>query len=191
MMTPWPDIRLTPLSLADADQMNEWQNDPDIRELLMGFRGPVSPETTREWVASLPAQNLKSRVVFGIREGDRLAGMVNLFGLDWLHRSAKLGLFIGSPADRGKGLGYAACALILDYAFAGLDLERVMLEVLSENPARRVYERLNFRLEGVMAKAYYYRGQRADVVIYGLLKPEWQWQPPPEAKRLVGGYIRP
>ena len=48
----WSGFALTPVHEADVDQLNLWQNDPEIRDLTMGFRGPVQPRTTQEWVAA-------------------------------------------------------------------------------------------------------------------------------------------
>jgi RimJ/RimL family protein N-acetyltransferase len=187
MSTPdWPLISLTPVAAADATQLNAWQNDAEIRDQIMGFRGPVRLETTQTWIANVNEQNLKTRAVFAIRRAGELAGVVQLHSIDWVQRTAMLGVYVGAAGDRGAGLGGAATSLILDYAFNGLDLHRVGLETLASNAAARgLYERLGFIAEGVLREAFLRGGRREDVALYGLLKPEWTTVLPAGANRLV------
>lgn len=182
----WGRVRLTPLDDADLEAVNRWQNDPYIRDQIMGFRGPVRLETTAEWIRNLAAQNLRSRVVFGIRLDDAIKGVAQLHGIDWVQRSALLGVFVGDAGDRGVGLGRAAVTLVLDYAFDGLDLQRIALEVMESNAAaRRLYEALGFVQEGLAREAFLRAGAREDVALYGLLRREFTARLPADAHRLV------
>jgi UDP-4-amino-4,6-dideoxy-N-acetyl-beta-L-altrosamine N-acetyltransferase len=185
-VTDWASLALTPIETRDLDAVNAWQNDPEIRDLIMGFRGPVRRETTAEWIRNLADQNLKTRVVFAIRVAGEIRGVVQLHGIDWVLRTAILGVFVGEARERGAGLGRAAVTLILDYAFNGLDLHRISLEVLASNArAQRLYENLGFVREGSLREAYQRAGAREDVVLYGLLKGEWALRPPAAAHRLT------
>lgn len=182
----WAGFELTPVREIDVDQLNAWQNDPGIRDLTMGFRGPVQPRTTQDWVAALQNQGLQSRALFAIRVEGRIQGVVQLHGIDWLQRSALLGIYVGDAATRGSGLGLGATALILDYGFSGLDLVRIGLEVLSDNVgARRLYEKLGFHHEGTKRSAYNLGGVRRDVELYGILAADTRASLPADAPRLV------
>lgn len=179
-------VVLAPIEEADLAKVNAWQNDPEIRDLIMGFRGPVRLETTAEWVRNIAEQNLKSRVVFAIRAAGAIRGVVQLHSIDWVQRTATLGIYVGEPGDRGAGLGEAAVALLLDYAFNGLDLHRVALEVIASNArARRLYERMGFVREGSLREAYQRGGRREDIELFALLKSEWSFAPPAGARRLT------
>ncbi|WP_158742534.1 GNAT family N-acetyltransferase [Acidisphaera sp. L21] len=182
----WAAIGLTALEAADAPRIHAWQNDPAIRDLTMGFRGPIASETTVEWIRDLHEQGLRNRAVFGIRHDGVLRGVVQLHTIDWVQRTAMLGLYVGDSADRGAGLGFAATSLILDYGFTGLDLHRIGLSVLATNlAADRLYQRLGFAREGTLRAAYFLAGQRVDVALYAMLQPDWPAKLPPTAKRLV------
>ena len=186
----WAAAALTPIEAGDLARLNAWQNDPDIRDMIMGFRGPVRLETTAEWIRNLADQNLKSRAVFAIRPcgeiGDEIRGVIQLHNIDWVLRTAILGVYVGEAGDRGGGIGGAAVALVLDYAFNGLDLWRVSLEVIASNArARRLYERLGFTHEGSLREAYQRGGRREDIDVLGLLKREWAFAPPAGARRLT------
>lgn len=182
----WPQIALTPIQAVDVAMINAWQNDPAVRDLIMGFRGPVRLETTEAWFASVTHEALKTRAVFAIRRGGAIAGVAQLHTIDWVQRTALLGIYVAEPVERGAGLGRAATSLILDYAFHGLDLHRVGLEVLADNaPARRLYQTLGFIEEGLLRQAFLRAGVRQDVALYGLLRSEWDFVPPQDARRLI------
>ena len=168
-------VSLAPLQADDVARLHCWQNDPALRDAIMGFRGPVQAEVVAAWIRDLAVQNVRSRVVYGVRHGAVLKGVAQLQGIDWVHRAATLGLYVGDPADRGTGLGFAAGALLLDYAFTGLDLARVALTVVASNGAAvRLYERLGFVREGLFRSAFFVGGRREDVAAYGLLRDEWR-----------------
>ena len=184
----WPALRLGALQAEDVPLLNRWQNDPGVRDIIMGFRGPVQAQTTAQWLETVRAGNLKDRVVFAIRYHEALAGVVQLHTIDWVHRKAILGVYVGDEAERGVGIGSAASALILDYGFNGLDLHRIWLEVIAPNePAKRIYQRLGFVREGVLREAYLLDGRRVDIEHWGMLKPEFRSTLPAEANRLVHG----
>ena len=182
----WASVRLTPVEPGDLDRLNVWQNDPDIRDLTMGFRGPVQSATTAEWIESVRAQNLKSRIVFAIRRPETIMGLIQVHSIDWPHRKGIMGLYVGERGDRRGGLGYIASVLLLDYLFKSLDFERIALEVIAPNlAAKTLYERLGFVREGAFRQAYLLDGERVDIDQYGLLKAEWRIEPPADAVRLV------
>lgn len=183
----WTRVKLTPLDIADLDLIYEWQNDPAIRDLTMGFRFPIQRETARAWLESIRNDNAKSRIVFGIRADGDLKGVVQLHTIDHYQRKALLGIYIGSHDERGKGLGYISTSLVLDYAFNGLDLRKVSLDVLSTNTgAIKLYEALGFVREGVKRADYFLDGVYLDTYFYGLMRDEFKKNIPATAHRLIG-----
>ena len=185
-MIDWAAISLRPLADTDLPSLHAWQNDPALRDLVMGFRGPVQRETTADWLHGLASQNLRTRTAFAICQEATPLGLAQLHGIDWLHRTAALGLYIGCTGHRRKGLGFVAGSLLLDFAFNGLDLERVSLQVLTRNTvAVRLYERLGFQHEGVLRSAYSLNRRREDVSLYAILAGAWTETLPTEARRLL------
>ncbi len=64
-------------------------------------------------------------------------------------RSAEIGYWIRSD-QAGKGLTTEASALLLKFAFEGLQLHRVILRAATDNGgSNRVAEKLGFRLDGI------------------------------------------
>jgi len=63
---------------------------------------------------------------------DEFVGAVNLFALDWHSRRGEVGIWLRQRA-RGRGLASAALALMLDWVFDSLELERVEMTTIPDN----------------------------------------------------------
>jgi [ribosomal protein S5]-alanine N-acetyltransferase len=89
------------------------------------------------------------------------------------HRAAFwIGLFV--PELRGRGLGREITRVVLDWAFGGLGLHRVELEVLATNHrAIRCYLACGFRQEGVRREAELYPDGWHDFIEMAVLASEY------------------
>lgn len=86
----------------------------------------------------------------------------------------ELGIVVYDPADRGKGYGIEAVALLTGWLFEQAGAERVQAGTAVGNLAmRRVLERLGFACEGVM-RAFMPEGAgRTDYALYAMTKSDW------------------
>jgi len=79
------------------------------------------------------------------------------------------------PAERGKGYCTEATQLVLDYLFLSKDIPRIQAATHVGNAAsRKVLEKAGFKREGILRKATRSRGEWADLVIYSILRDEWE-----------------
>lgn len=104
----------------------------------------------------------------------RLVGFGGLFDIT---RALVATMFvgIGEASARGKGYGTEASRLICEYGFFFRNLHSIKVEVHSYNDAaRRVYERLGFKLVGHLRGANLLNNQRYDEIIMDLLRSECQ-----------------
>jgi [ribosomal protein S5]-alanine N-acetyltransferase len=75
--------------------------------------------------------------------------------------------------NRGKGYVSEALPYFSAYLFETKPINRLRLQTASDNVgSQRVAEKSGYKQEGVLRKAYFYRGKICDVVIYGLLREE-------------------
>jgi RimJ/RimL family protein N-acetyltransferase len=145
---------------------------------------PISAEAHAEW--ERPFLQAPNSFIFRLRtlDDDRLIGVGALGDVQWVHRTAMLGLAIGDPDYRGRGYGSDAVQLLLRYAFEELNLSKVWLSTIAFNvPAQRTFERAGFVREGVQRSMIERDGRRFDLLLYGLLRQEWLSHPsalPPE-----------
>lgn len=169
------------LSAADPQEMgklfSKWSSDSELMRLF--GNGPTraySTKATTEFYEKELDPNSEKHFCFSIRSltDDRLLGETDL-EVSWMMRNAFVGIGIYDRADWGKGYGTEAMKLILRYAFAELNLNRVTLTVFEYNPrAIRSYEKAGFRHEGRRRGALLKDGKRWDILYMGILFEDWK-----------------
>lgn len=167
-------VRLAAPLPEDKEIFARWTRSDDYLRLLDD--DPIRPESAA-FYSSFDSAESNSSSYFHLRtlEGDHLIGFVVLFNIKWSSQSADMAIGIGAPNFRGKGYGQDALRLILNYAFSELNLHRVGLSVMAYNTeAIKAYERVGFVREGVRRQAVQREGTRHDLVLYGILREEWQ-----------------
>ena len=165
-------VCLGPVLNGDAPLLFSWFDNLDMAAANGPYR-PASEAKFSQWLQG--AANDPTRVLFVIRKriDMRLLGHVHLSNIQTAMRSADIGLAIGQPADRGQGLGPEALRLAVRFCWRELNLQRVGLTVLANNPwAQHVYEKAGFEVEGRLRRATYVDGQFHDVIVMGLLRPD-------------------
>lgn len=89
------------------------------------------------------------------------------------HRHSEIGIDI-VKGYQGKGYGTEAIGWCLDWAFRIAGLHRVTIRAFEWNVgARRLYERIGFKLEGVAREDLWLNGRWWDGYSYGILEGEW------------------
>lgn len=90
----------------------------------------------------------------------------------------EIGFGISDLASRGQGLASEAVRLLVDYLLAGYDCQRITAVTDAENlPTRRLLEKLGFQKEGGLRAASFRDGAWHEMLIYGLLRGEWEGKP--------------
>lgn len=168
-------IKLAAVRASDAEQMAKWQEDSNyLRSLDTDFAVLPTYDSIKE--QDLQQGTKSNSVHFRLRtiENDHLIGFVELHSIEWNNQSCLLAIGIGDSDHRGKGYGKDALWLILRYAFYELNLNRVGLDVISNNiSAIEAYKKVGFTVEGSMRDAVYRDGKRYDRIIMGILRNEW------------------
>lgn len=164
-------VCLAPVLLSDAPIFYGWLNKLDVAHANGPYR-PMDQMRFDQWFGAISSD--PARVVFAIRRRSelRLIGYVQIINIHATARSAELGILIGEAADRGQGLGRQALELAVGFCWRDLNLQRIGLMVVGDNPgAVRVYERTGFQVEGLLRRASYVNGAYRDVTVMGLLRP--------------------
>jgi len=100
-----------------------------------------------------------------------LLGHLHISNIQPMFRSADIGLNIGDPGQRRQGYGREALKLAMGYCWGELNLQRVALTVLANNPwALHVYEKAGFEVEGRLRRATYVDGAFIDVMVMAALR---------------------
>lgn len=165
-------VTLRALDRVDAPTILPWVNDQEVIQHLLLHR-PTTLAMEEAFIESISRS--ENDVVFGICASGTgtLVGVVGLHRFDHKNRHAMFGIFIGSRASRGKGLGTEATAMVVRYAFDTLNLNRVWLHVYEDNKAGiRAYEKVGFRKEGVLRQDSFRRGRYWNTIVMGIVRAD-------------------
>jgi ribosomal-protein-alanine N-acetyltransferase len=166
-------VVLRRLRLGDAAAyVAAFRADPQLGRLL-GMEEDPDEARVRERAERSPERAAEGKFV-ELAIGDPFAGTVILHSFEKQHRRCEIGFWL-APAARGRGLGSRAVALAVSWAFRELDLLRVEMTTTPDNAAVfGLARRLGFTEEGVLRRRNVERGQRVDVVWFGVLREEWR-----------------
>jgi RimJ/RimL family protein N-acetyltransferase len=171
-------VRLTALHERDVSTIARWYVDTDFLRLFDAVA--AYPQSEAEIADKLKAWwQDENGFYFAIRpageDDGALLGIIELDGVLWPHGVCGISIAIGERANRGHGYGYEAADLALAFAFDELNLHRVTATVFSYNDRSiSLIEKLGFRHEGVFREFLRRDGERHDMLLYGLLRPEWE-----------------
>lgn len=90
------------------------------------------------------------------------------------HRRAELGYALNADVHKRKGYMSEALPEMIRIAFEEMDLFRIEAFIGPDNTAsQRLVEKLGFKQEAYMTKRYLYQEQLTDLIVYRLLRPEY------------------
>ena len=160
---------------ADLPTLLVYRNDPEIAryqswesfsedeaQAFLQKQQTIEPGTPEMWFQF--AMELKSS---GIVVGDCALHVDNK------GQQGEIG-FTLARQHQGKGFATEAVSRICDYAFANLNLHRIVAICDCRNHSSvAVLERLHFRREGHFIQNIFFKGEWGDEYLYAILKDEW------------------
>ena len=151
------------------------QNRKYLREWLPWLDNNKSLRDTQEFIkTSLEQFANNNGFQVGIWFQGKLAGVIGYHKIDWINRVTSIGYWVVA-SFQGRGLITKACRVLVDYAFNELKLNRVEIRCAVENrKSRAIPERLGFKEEGVIRQAEWLYDHFVDLVVYGMIKSEWE-----------------
>ncbi|GJM43162.1 MAG: N-acetyltransferase [Gemmatimonadota bacterium] len=162
-------------SLPDAPAVYRLANDRRVTR-WMTLPWPYRPEDAVQFVRMSQREFRKGigqHFVIERRGDGELLGSVGLMDHRPTHRRAEVGYWLGSEHWKQ---GYASEALggVLRLAFRDMQLNRVHAVTFPENEASgAVLLRAGFQREGQHRRHWKHRARWHDLVIWGLLRNEW------------------
>ena len=165
-------IYLRPIILNDVNSNYlSWLND---KEVMQGIA--TSGYTLDNLKIYVEARLLDPNVVFFAICSNDTSEHIGNVKIDFHDKNAnvsELGLLIGNKNYWGKGIGYEACKLAIDYGFNEMHLRKIYLAVYENNlNAKKLYEKLGFKLEGTLRKHIMADGELCDKYLMGIFKEE-------------------
>jgi RimJ/RimL family protein N-acetyltransferase len=170
------DFVLRPLAARDAPAYAAaFTGDPDLGRLLGVERDPDEGAICERALRLDQRADEGKGVELAIADPatDGFLGSVILHSFEWEHRRCEVGYWLVRAA-RARGLGSRTVSRTLSWAFDTLDLLRIEMTTTPDNLAvSALARRLGFTQEGVLRRRNVERGNRVDVVFFGVLREEW------------------
>ena len=173
-MTDTPRIRLRDLTLADADLVDAWGNDPE-RSAFNNFGESPSP-LPRDVLADGPLRNEHNGMLMvETLEGEPI-GTVGWhkvrYGPSPQSDAWNIGIEL-RPEARGRGLGTEAQRELARYLFETTDMNRVEASTDVDNTAeQRALEKAGYVREGIQRGSQFRAGGYHDLVTYARLRDD-------------------
>jgi RimJ/RimL family protein N-acetyltransferase len=169
-------VYLRPLAQADVGpRYLSWINDPEVNKYLTVGKLPASERDLIDFVSSFEGSTTSAAFAIVGQDSDAHVGNVVLNKIEWISRSADIGLMIGDPDVRGLGYQTDVLELLVPYAFRKLNLRRLYAGVL-ESMAEylQAVQTLGFVEEGRWRQHSLVGDVYEDEIWHGLLYDEWE-----------------
>jgi len=168
-------LLLRPWRMDELDIYHRMRGDPEVVRFLYGH--PLSREEARVKLASLRSTLTEpgqwTNLAVEVAETGEVAGEV---GIGWesdVHCRADIG-YTFLVAHRGRGYATEAATAMVDLAFSGLRVHRVVGRLDARNTASAaVLERLGMRHEAHLVENEWVKGEWTDESVYAVLATEW------------------
>ena len=145
----------------------KWLNDQEVTKFQ---NKGIFPNTYDKQLAYLNhIQSSSNDVLFSIVEdkSNEHIGCVGLHKIDWVSRSAELGIMIGEKKFWGKKFGKESWNLITEYGFNTLNLHRIFAIVIEDNlSSKKCAINSGYNQEGVMKDYLFKNGNYLNALLY-------------------------
>lgn len=162
---------LRPLIYSDINYLNEWNHDEQVCKYLGNGFIPVSIDIQKKWMDSMmDTSGFSTSKRYMILVDGTPVGLVGLYSINWIHRVAEIGLYIGNKKIRKKGIATEATKLLLEYAKNYLNLRKIKLYVVSDNTiAINLWNKIGFKRCGVLEEERYIDGCYRNLIIMEMM----------------------
>ena len=172
-------LRLRPPRKSDLVVLFGWYNDPETVAPFDRF----TIDNYEDFVSAVDhavddPHSLAPRFVVEKKDDGRVLGFVGHYQAHPVLEITDVWYVLAERDERGKGYGTEAVGLLVDYLFHTQSLARVGATCDVDNvPSSRLLERLGFRREGTLRSALHHHGKWHDVLVFGVMRPEWADRP--------------
>jgi [ribosomal protein S5]-alanine N-acetyltransferase len=168
-------VYLRALEIDDYKLINKWRNDPEISNMLVGNKIFVSSVREKAWVEE-KIHNDRLEMYFALcnKETNEMVGYSSIRQINWRNKSACWGGLTLGKEHWKKGYAMAANALILEFAFDELGINKFYTDYLEEHEVSAgIFKKMGFKEEGIARQDVFKNNKFHNVVKVSLLKREY------------------
>lgn len=169
-------LLLRPFRLSDAPDVRRLAGEREIADTTLNIPHPYEEGMAEAWISGHKEGFETGRLCnFALTlrgSGDMIGAMGLVITSRFDH--AELGYWVGKPYW-GRGYCTEAARAVVEYGFTRLGLHRIHASYFARNPASgRVMHNLGMKQEGVLRQHVKKWDKYEDLLVFGLLKHEWE-----------------
>jgi RimJ/RimL family protein N-acetyltransferase len=171
-------ITLRPLTKEDlkGNYLN-WFENPLVTKYNSHGLFPKTKEELDKFILSIEnKERLVWVILIKIFDNDYThIGNISLQTIDWINRTCEIAIIIGEMNYHEKGIATEVFKMIIGHGFNKLGINKIWGGTAESNIAmQRVFEKCNFKLEGVLRNEILIEGKLEHIYRYGILKSDWR-----------------
>lgn len=170
-----PRLLLRPFQPRDLADLLAVRSRPEVVRYLPG--GALDRRSGADWLRRAMVQDRLvspgDDLALAVEHEGRVIGDVLLRWVGGEHRQGEIG-FVFHPDLGGRGCATEAAAAVLELAFSGVRLHRVLGRCDARNTASAaLMARLGMRREAHLRENEWVKGEWTDELVHAVLAPEW------------------
>lgn len=170
-------LLLRPFKLADGPRVKDLAGNIAIADTTLNIPHPYKNGMAEEWISTHEAKFKSGEMINSaiiLKSTDSLIGAIGLLSINMRFNRAELGYWV---AKEYWSQGYCpeAAKAILEYGFQKIDLHKITATHITRNPASgKVMRKIGMKKEGILREHVSKWDKYEDLVIYGILRKEWE-----------------
>ncbi|HCJ07287.1 MAG TPA: UDP-4-amino-4,6-dideoxy-N-acetyl-beta-L-altrosamine N-acetyltransferase [Lachnospiraceae bacterium] len=166
------DVCIRPITMDDTNNIVRWRNSAEVKKYFI-YQKDFTIEGHTNWMLNKVATGQVVQFIIVENQTGMDIGSVYLQDIDYVHKKAEYGIFIGEDSAKGKGYGTQVAKLMIKYAFKELGLHRLYLRAFADNRrAISSYQKAGFISEGLLKDDVFVNGQYRDIEWMGIIDQE-------------------
>lgn len=160
------------LSISDAEEIHSYASDENVSRFI-GWKLMHTLDETRDYIEEMMKRESVGTHLYAsivLKSTQVIIGTAMIFNFNLEAKHAEIGYVFHSD-HWGKGYGTEAIALMNDFAFESLNLNKLHACVVDANiGSSRILEKNGFELEGRLKYYYFIDGVYYDNLSFGKIK---------------------
>jgi ribosomal-protein-alanine N-acetyltransferase len=172
-----PHLRIREFKATDYSALREMDSRPEFniyeRENTSEMDTQQSLDESISTQLDIPRTIYRMAITFPFK--DTVKGVIKISTLNSKIREWEVGWAM-HPDEWGMGRATEAARYVIDWAFKGLNLHRIVAFCHADNKASvRVMEKLGMQCDGRLRETRWLNGRWWDEYVYAILDKEWEY----------------
>ncbi len=166
-------VFLRPLAVQDAEgDYSKWFNDEELCMYSQHHKYPMTKDMLVDFINGTSNNDKDLVLAIVQKEGGLHIGNIALQNIDKKNNTTEFAAIVSKRGVEGVNVLLESIELLMEYVFTELKVRRLHGGTISP-VITSIMDILGFRREGVKASAVYKNGKYHDIVLYGMLKKEY------------------